>query len=71
MKQSCIMRQCIAVSARKAQAGPAGLGSLLVCPAQRAAWDEGVLGGSLSSYPWLHLGSLAELPDSCVLSGGL
>lgn len=44
MKQSCIMRQCIAVSAQKAQAGLLqGLPAGLSCP-RGALWDEGGLG---------------------------
>lgn len=61
--------------AQKAQAGllpaPGLPASLPACPALEVLCLRGVLGDSLSSYPWLHSGSLATLSDSCVVSGGL
>lgn len=69
MKQSCIMRQCIAVSAQKAQAGLLP-GVEPPCP-RGALWDEGGLRWFSLQPPLVTLGQPALLSDSCVLTGGL
>lgn len=64
MKQSCIMRQCIAVSAQKAQAGLMQ-GLPAICPALGLLCGMGEVGALVA------LGQPGRAVDSCVLSGGL